>query len=87
MLRDWTKGQLSSNAAEDAALKAAKKPAVINMSIDYNIVTEYTSFIAVEKRTVSLPRFRAFGMGFAVTFGMCRRMRSAVEQPQLNRLT
>eukprot|EP00055_Hartaetosiga_balthica_P011935 m.56054 g.56054 ORF g.56054 m.56054 type:complete len:1922 (+) comp7782_c0_seq1:62-5827(+) len=52
LIREWTSGLSQASAAEDFAVKEKQKQEVINMSIDHSIVTEYTSFIAVEKRKI-----------------------------------
>jgi hypothetical protein len=56
ILRDWAQGRLANDDAQAAALKSARKQTIINFSINYGIVTEHTSFIAVEKRTVERQR-------------------------------
>ena len=52
VIRDWSKGLLSDNAAADKAEVESRKKDIINLSIQHSIVTEHTSFVAVEERTV-----------------------------------
>jgi len=50
MIRDWEDGLLSLNPADQQLVKKNDKTATIDLSIKYSIVTQFTSFIAVEKR-------------------------------------
>ncbi|KAK6170199.1 hypothetical protein SNE40_018651 [Patella caerulea] len=50
IIRDWEDGMLSSDKTDHEVIKRNLKPYIIELSKDYSIVTQFTSFIAVEKR-------------------------------------
>ncbi|EGC32742.1 hypothetical protein DICPUDRAFT_155275 [Dictyostelium purpureum] len=50
MIREYNDGTYSSNKHEHDLIKMKKKQDVIDLSIKYSIVTEFTSFVAIEKR-------------------------------------
>ncbi|EGG19008.1 type A von Willebrand factor domain-containing protein [Cavenderia fasciculata] len=50
MIREYNDGSYSENKIQHEKIKLAKKSDVIDLSIRYSIVTQFTSFVAVEKR-------------------------------------
>jgi hypothetical protein len=50
MIRDWDEGIYSEDRVEHEIRKRARKQAMIDLSIKYNVASQWTSFIAVEKR-------------------------------------
>ncbi|MBN3294535.1 PARP4 polymerase, partial [Polypterus senegalus] len=52
LIRDYEEGILHADGIEHEAKKSELKPFIISLSKEYSIVTQYTSFIAVEKRDV-----------------------------------
>ncbi|XP_041352469.1 protein mono-ADP-ribosyltransferase PARP4-like isoform X2 [Gigantopelta aegis] len=50
IIRDWEDGMLSSDRTRHEILKMNLKPYIIDLSTEYSIVTQFTSFVAVEKR-------------------------------------
>lgn len=64
LIRDWTDGLLSESAAKDKATIESKKKDMINLSINHSVVSQFTSFIAIEEREVSVPAFKGFPFVF-----------------------
>ena len=50
MIQDWEDGYLSKDRAEHEMVKKNRKDYIVNLSIKHGVVTQFTSFIAVEKR-------------------------------------
>ncbi|ESO93254.1 hypothetical protein LOTGIDRAFT_119348, partial [Lottia gigantea] len=50
VIRDWEDGMLSSDKTQHEVIKKNLKEYIINISKEYSLVTQFTSFIAVEKR-------------------------------------
>ncbi|CAH1800048.1 unnamed protein product [Owenia fusiformis] len=50
VIRDWEEGTLALQRTEHEAEKMKRKKQIINLSVEYSIVTQFTSFVAVEKR-------------------------------------
>ena len=50
IIRDWETGVLSSEKSNHKLEKRDRKDDIIKLSVDYQIVTQFTSFIAVERR-------------------------------------
>ncbi|ESO10884.1 hypothetical protein HELRODRAFT_190218 [Helobdella robusta] len=50
IIQDWSCGTLSMNQLEDEVIKRLRMKYIINLSIQHSIITQYTSFIAVEER-------------------------------------
>ncbi|XP_033905204.3 protein mono-ADP-ribosyltransferase PARP4-like isoform X4 [Acipenser ruthenus] len=50
IIRDYEYGNLHTDETEHEVRKAALKSFVIDLSKEYSIVTQYTSFVAIEKR-------------------------------------
>ncbi|XP_033113003.1 protein mono-ADP-ribosyltransferase PARP4-like [Anneissia japonica] len=50
IIRDWEDGTLDVNPVEHDVKKDAQKSYIIDLSKEYSIVTQFTSFIAVEER-------------------------------------
>ncbi|KAL3871218.1 hypothetical protein ACJMK2_039226 [Sinanodonta woodiana] len=50
IIRDWEDGLLSLDRADQEIMKATTKNLIIELSKEYSIVTQFTSFVAIEKR-------------------------------------
>ncbi|XP_065649889.1 protein mono-ADP-ribosyltransferase PARP4 isoform X11 [Hydra vulgaris] len=50
VINDWNDGMLHQDQYKHEAIKAEMKEKIIQLSIEYSIVTKFTSFIAVEER-------------------------------------
>ena len=50
MIRDWDSGVLSAEKSDHKLVKRDRKQDVIRLSIEYQIVTQFTSFVAIEHR-------------------------------------
>ncbi|XP_067947430.1 protein mono-ADP-ribosyltransferase PARP4-like [Watersipora subatra] len=50
VIQDWENGCLSTDSVEHELLKKKQKASIIEMSKEYSIITQFTSFVAVEKR-------------------------------------
>eukprot|EP01064_Diplonema_japonicum_P035529 TRINITY_DN7741_c0_g4_i1.p1 TRINITY_DN7741_c0_g4~~TRINITY_DN7741_c0_g4_i1.p1 ORF type:complete len:1883 (+),score=295.23 TRINITY_DN7741_c0_g4_i1:53-5701(+) len=50
VIRDYETGNFSSDPGSDASLKDVFKAHLVEIGIQYNIVTQYTSMVAVEER-------------------------------------
>ncbi|XP_065826671.1 protein mono-ADP-ribosyltransferase PARP4-like isoform X4 [Oscarella lobularis] len=50
LIRDWEEGSLSADRMEHEIVKSTRKSYIINLSKEYSIVTQFTSFVAVEHR-------------------------------------
>jgi hypothetical protein len=50
LIRDWDDACLSDKPTEHAALQREAKDAIISLSTSYSLVSQYTSFVAIEKR-------------------------------------
>jgi poly [ADP-ribose] polymerase len=50
IVRDWEEGCITDRAALDGANREARKQDMINLSVEYQVVTSGTSFVAVEER-------------------------------------
>ncbi|CAH1248284.1 PARP4 [Branchiostoma lanceolatum] len=50
VIRDWEDGTLHADRMHHEMKKMGLKPYIINLSKEYSIVTQFTSFVAVEKR-------------------------------------
>jgi poly [ADP-ribose] polymerase len=50
IIRDWTDGCLSRDKMEHEIVKKERKSFIINISKDYSIVSQFTSFVAIEER-------------------------------------
>ncbi|KAK3593675.1 hypothetical protein CHS0354_013571 [Potamilus streckersoni] len=50
IIRDWEDGLLSLDRADQEIMKATTKNMIIELSREYSIVTQFTSFVAIEKR-------------------------------------
>jgi len=50
VIRDWDSGVLDKEKAEHKLVRRDRKQDVIRLSIQYNIVTQFTSFVAIEHR-------------------------------------
>ncbi|XP_035659528.1 protein mono-ADP-ribosyltransferase PARP4-like [Branchiostoma floridae] len=50
VIRDWEDGTLHSDRMHHETKKMGLKPYIIDLSKEYSIVTQFTSFVAVEKR-------------------------------------
>nr|XP_047129288.1 protein mono-ADP-ribosyltransferase PARP4 isoform X3 [Hydra vulgaris] len=50
VINDWNDGMLHQDQYKHEAIKAEMKGKIIQLSIEYSIVTKFTSFIAVEER-------------------------------------
>ncbi|XP_013399831.1 poly [ADP-ribose] polymerase 4-like [Lingula anatina] len=50
ILRDWEEGSLDDDRTQHEVLKMNRKNLIIQLSTKYSIVTQFTSFIAIEKR-------------------------------------
>jgi poly [ADP-ribose] polymerase len=50
LIRDWNEGSLSDDRMEHEIMKRDLKSYIINTSIEYSIVSQFTSFVAIEKR-------------------------------------
>ncbi|XP_064627264.1 protein mono-ADP-ribosyltransferase PARP4-like isoform X2 [Lineus longissimus] len=49
-IRDWETGLLDDNRTEHEVVKRNRKSYIIDLSKEYSIVTQFTSFVAIEKR-------------------------------------
>ncbi|KAL8624962.1 hypothetical protein ACOMHN_039849 [Nucella lapillus] len=50
LIQDWEAGMLSDNRTHHEVAKINEKQTVIELSKEYSIVTQFTSFVAIEKR-------------------------------------
>jgi poly [ADP-ribose] polymerase len=50
IIRDWDEGSLAEDRVEHEIVKHDRKAYIINLSKEYSIVTQFTSFVAVEHR-------------------------------------
>jgi hypothetical protein len=50
VIRDWDTGVLSAEKSDHKLVKRDRKQDVIQLSIEYQIVTQFTSFVAIEHR-------------------------------------
>ena len=50
IIRDWEDGTLDVNRTEHEVKKTEQKNYIIDLSKEYSIVTQFTSFVAVEIR-------------------------------------
>ena len=50
VIRDWDSGVLSAEKSDHKLVKRDRKQDVIRLSIEYQIVTQFTSFVAIEHR-------------------------------------
>jgi len=50
MIRDYDDGSYDKDAIKHEVIKRTKKPELIQLSIKYSIVTQWTSFVAIEER-------------------------------------
>ena len=50
IIRDWEEGSLATDHTQHEAKKAEQKAYIISLSKKYSIVTQFTSFVAVEVR-------------------------------------
>ncbi|XP_064404134.1 protein mono-ADP-ribosyltransferase PARP4-like isoform X3 [Halichondria panicea] len=50
IIRDWTEGSLDTDRTQHEILKRDRKSYIINISKDYSIVSQFTSFVAIEER-------------------------------------
>ena len=50
MIKDWESGLLSDDAVEGEVKKKETKADIINLSKQFSIVTQFTSFVAIEER-------------------------------------
>ncbi|XP_070569266.1 protein mono-ADP-ribosyltransferase PARP4-like [Ptychodera flava] len=50
IIRDWEDGTLNVNRTEHEVMKSEQKAYIINISKEYSIVTQFTSFVAIETR-------------------------------------
>lgn len=53
MIRDWSEGNLDVDLIKHAAFKMEKKNDILQLSLTYQIVSEFTSFVAIEDRQKS----------------------------------
>eukprot|EP01059_Diplonema_ambulator_P004215 TRINITY_DN13917_c0_g1_i1.p1 TRINITY_DN13917_c0_g1~~TRINITY_DN13917_c0_g1_i1.p1 ORF type:complete len:1934 (+),score=336.58 TRINITY_DN13917_c0_g1_i1:55-5802(+) len=51
IIKDWESGIYAATPEEDAAQKNAFKEKLIQLGIEYNLVTKFTSMVAIEDRT------------------------------------
>ena len=50
MIKDWEDGSLNEDRTKHEVLKREMKDKIINLSIEHSIVTQFTSFVAIEER-------------------------------------
>ncbi|XP_065907786.1 protein mono-ADP-ribosyltransferase PARP4-like [Dysidea avara] len=50
IIRDWTDGSLDADRTQHEIIKRDRKSYIINISKEYSIVSQFTSFVAIEKR-------------------------------------
>ncbi|XP_019851276.1 PREDICTED: uncharacterized protein LOC100633591 isoform X2 [Amphimedon queenslandica] len=50
LIRDWSEGSLNDDRTEHEIMKRDLKTFIINTSKEYSIVSQFTSFVAIEKR-------------------------------------
>ncbi|XP_065907785.1 protein mono-ADP-ribosyltransferase PARP4-like isoform X2 [Dysidea avara] len=50
IIRDWTDGSLDADRTQHEIIKRDRKSYIINVSKEYSIVSQFTSFVAIEKR-------------------------------------
>jgi len=50
VIRDWTEGSLDSDRTQHEIVKRDRKSYIINISKEYSIVSQFTSFVAIEER-------------------------------------
>jgi poly [ADP-ribose] polymerase len=50
MIRDWEDGNYDKDALLHEIIKRKRKEEIIKLSIQYSLVTQFTSFVAIEKR-------------------------------------
>lgn len=51
MIRDWTEGNLHEDVIQHNAIKMETKEEIIQLSLDYSLASEFTSFVAIEDRS------------------------------------
>ncbi|XP_062507413.1 protein mono-ADP-ribosyltransferase PARP4-like isoform X2 [Corticium candelabrum] len=61
IIRDWDEGTLAADRLEHEIVKHDRKAYIINLSKEYSIVTQFTSFVAVEHRDESEQLYRSSG--------------------------
>ena len=50
VIKDWEDGSLSEDRTQHELLKREMKEKIVDLSIKHSIVTQFTSFVAIEKR-------------------------------------
>ena len=50
VIKDWENGSLNEDRTKHEMLKREMKDKIIKLSIDHSIVTQFTSFVAIEER-------------------------------------
>ena len=50
VIRDWTEGSLDADKTQHEVVKRERKDYIINVSKEYSIVSQFTSFVAIEER-------------------------------------
>ena len=60
VIQDWEAGVLSDNRLKHEVLKMDEKKDVIELSKEYSIVTQFTSFVAIEERDKVLKKLLNF---------------------------
>ena len=50
MIKDWEDGSLNEDRTKHEMLKREMKDKIIKLSIEHSIVTQFTSFVAIEER-------------------------------------
>ncbi|KAL5457332.1 hypothetical protein EMCRGX_G034580 [Ephydatia muelleri] len=50
IIRDWTEGSLAIDKTQHEIVKRERKNYIINTSREYSIVSQFTSFVAIERR-------------------------------------
>ena len=50
IIKDWEDGSLSEDRIQHELLRREMKDKIVNLSKEHSIVTQFTSFVAIEKR-------------------------------------
>lgn len=81
MIRDWTDACLSDTAVQHAQLLRRAKTAIIELSTTYSLVSEHTSFVAVEERLPGEAAEAVDWAGVLAAAGVDRLVHQAFEEP------
>jgi len=69
MIQDWEDGSYDDEAEQHMLQKRKRKQELIGLSLNYQVVTKWTSFVAVEDRTEEERRALASGNNAYGAFG------------------